>query len=67
MTKKENSESPRIVEKPRRGRPKKEDSEKRIYVVPVRMTEDEYEAMSKAAKDAGKRTISEWIREKVLS
>jgi uncharacterized protein (DUF1778 family) len=48
-----------------RGRPKKEESEKKSVILQIRVTEEERETVCKAAEAAGK-TLSEWIREKVL-
>lgn len=48
-----------------RGRPRKEQSEKRSVILQIRVTEDERETVTKAAEAAGK-TVTEWMREKII-
>ena len=48
----------------RRGRPKKESSEKRDHLIPFRVSEDEYERLKNAAK-MRKIPVTKLIRERL--
>jgi len=67
MTKKEEpKERWWVDEKPTRGRPKKEDSEKKNVIIPIRVTEEERDRLMGECEKAGKKTLSEYVREKLL-
>jgi len=49
-----------------RGRPKKDDAKKKSVIIPVRVTEEERDRLMEECEKAGKKTLSEYVRGKLL-
>jgi hypothetical protein len=54
-------------ESAKRGRPELDDGEKKSVIVQFRVTESESKKLAEKASRAGKKSISDWLRETALA
>lgn len=66
MTENKKSDSRWNLERPPRGRPKKEEADRRTVILQIRVTEEERDRLMEEFGKTGNRTFSEWMREKIL-
>lgn len=52
---------------PKRGRPELDEAERRSVIVQFRVTESESKKLAAKASRAGKKSISDWLRETALA